>query len=284
MSDHIVSRARPILDAALAADGVAAFSEDFERGLHDDRLNHSHFTEASEDGTVVALAALAPDGSCEMVVHPKRRRAGYGTRLVEQVRQDNPDAGFWAHGNIPAAQGFARALGMQPVRELLVMKVDSAEIDAEVELPEGYRAVSYADAVEGGEQEVVDKQLLDVNNDAFSWHPEQGGWDLERLRRGMDTDWFDAKGLWLLYKGDDLAGFHWTKRHSDGTGEVYVIGLGSAYRGEGMGVPLLLMGLKYLVEAGSPQVILYVEADNEAAVGLYRRLGFKVDERHIVYR
>ena len=44
------------------------------------------------------------------------------------------------------------------------------------------------------------------------------------------------------------------------------------------------MGLAHLVQGGSPQVILYVEADNEPAVKRYTQLGFKVDESHVVYR
>ena len=44
------------------------------------------------------------------------------------------------------------------------------------------------------------------------------------------------------------------------------------------------MGLNHLVAGGSPQVILYVEADNVPAVKRYLQLGFKVDESHVVYK
>ena len=62
-----------------------------------------------------------------------------------------------------------------------------------------------------------------------------------------------------------------------------MVGLSSACRGEGLGVPLLQMGLKHLVERGSSQVILYVEADNAPAVKRYRETGFTVAESHVVY-
>ncbi len=285
LSAHLPGdRVRALLDAAEKADGIAAFSEAFVQGLDDARLRHTHFL-AEDNGQVVACAGLAEDGSAELVVHPQRRQEGIGAALAEAVREEDSDAGLWAHGNLPAAQAMAASLGLRVDRELLVMGIDAEEIPAGgPDLPEGFEALNYVEAGKRWGRDVVDKQWLEVNNDAFSWHPEQGGWDLERLRRAMEAEWFDPAGVQLLYHGDELAGFHWTKRHPDGTGEVYVVGLASRYRGEGMGGPLMQMGLDHLVQAGSAQVILYVEADNEPAVKRYRQLGFAVRETHVVYR
>ena len=285
LSAHLPGdRVRALLDAAEEADGIAAFSEAFVQGLDDARLRHTHFL-AEDNGQVVACAGLAEDGSAELVVHPQRRREGIGAALAEAVREEDSDAGLWAHGNLPAAQAMAASLDLRVDRELLVMGIDAEEIPAGgPDLPEGFEALNYVEAGKRWGRDVVDKQWLEVNNDAFSWHPEQGGWDLERLRRAMEAEWFDPAGVQLLYHGDELAGFHWTKRHPDATGEVYVVGLASRYRGEGMGGPLMQMGLDHLVQAGSAQVILYVEADNEPAVKRYRQLGFAVRETHVVYR
>lgn len=285
LSAHLPGdRVRALLDAAEEADGIAAFSEAFVQGLDDARLRHTHFL-AEDNGQVVACAGLAEDGSAELVVHPQRRQEGIGAALAEAVREEDSDAGLWAHGNLPAAQAMAASLGLRVDRELLVMGIDAEEIPAGgPDLPEGFEALNYVEAGKRWGRDVVDKQWLEVNNDAFSWHPEQGGWDLERLRRAMEAEWFDPAGVQLLYHGDELAGFHWTKRHPDGTGEVYVVGLASRYRGEGMGGPLMQMGLDHLVQAGSAQVILYVEADNEPAVKRYCQLGFAVRETHVVYR
>ena len=285
LSAHLPGdRVRPLLEAAETHDGIAAFSESFVQGLDDDRLRHAHFL-AERDGEVVACAGLAEDGSAELVVHPQRRREGIGEALARTVRAESPDAGLWAHGNLPGAKALAAKLGLEVVRELLVMGISADDIPAGgPELPAGFEALDYVGAVERWGRDAVEKQWLAVNNDAFSWHPEQGGWDVERLHRAMEAEWFDPAGVQLLYEGEQLAGFHWTKRHPDGTGEVYVVGLASEHRGEGMGGPLMQMGLAHLVQGGSPQVILYVEADNEPAVKRYTQLGFKVDESHVVYR
>ena len=165
-------------------------------------------------------------------------------------------------------------------------------------MPAGYEALNYPGAVGRFGRAAVEEQWLGVNNDAFSWHPEQGGWDAERLRRGMETDWFDPEGVLLFWSGSDvsgdggpapeLAGFHWTKWHGDDgagrkIGEVYVVGLADGFRGRGLGGPLISSGLHHLADRGADEVILYVEADNTAAVAAYERLGFGVRERHVAY-
>lgn len=277
-------RVRPLLEAAEAHDGIAAFSEAFVQGLDDDRVRHIHFL-SEHDGEVVACAGLAEDGSAELVVHPEHRRAGIGEALARKVQAEHADASLWAHGNLPGAQALAAKLGLKVARELLVMGISADDIAHRApELPAGFEALDYVGAVERWGRDAVEKQWLEVNNDAFSWHPEQGGWDVERLHRAMEAEWFDPAGVQLLYDGDKLAGFHWTKRHPDGTGEVYVVGLASRCRGEGMGGPLMQAGLQHLVEGGSPQVILYVEADNIPAVKRYEQLGFEVCESHVVYQ
>nr|VDG64026.1 Mycothiol acetyltransferase [Streptococcus thermophilus] len=288
--------ARDILARAAEHDGVEAFSEAFVRGLDGDE--HTHIA-ALIDGSPAGLAALSPDGSAELVVDPPRRGAGIGAALAREVLGRREDAGLWAHGNLPPAQALAVSLGLNVVRELLVMDIAGEKLEAIAQGTDellGESAsrvggshiedVSYAEAVERWGREDVDKQWLCVNNDAFSWHPEQGGWDLHRLHEGVDTDWFDPNGvrfLWDVSGEPELAGFHWTKRHSRTLGEVYVVGLASNYRGKGLGEALMRAGLEHLVGGGAERVILYVESDNTPAVKRYEDMGFTVAERHVVY-
>ncbi|STC68786.1 mycothiol synthase [Corynebacterium pilosum] len=272
---------RSLIAKAEKHDGVAPLSEAFINGLNDERLGHSHLL--IDDA---AVAAYAPDGGVELVVDPEHRREGLATALINKVREKEPKAQFWAHGNLSEARALAEELGMDVTRRLLVMGVDGDALSAatHVDLPQGFEALNYTQAVEKFGKDAVEQAWLDANNDAFSWHPEQGGWSMEQLHQGMEAEWFDPAGVQLLYRGNELAGFHWTKMHPNGDGEVYVVGLASEFRGQGLGDPLLRIGLRHLVEQGAGRVILYVEADNGPAVARYEELGFGIVEDHVVYQ
>ena len=110
--------------------------------------------------------------------------------------------------------------------------------------------------------------------EAFASHPEQGALDRRGLDERMAEDWFDPAGLLVAERDGEVVGFHWTKRHPDGTGEVYVIGVAPSTQGSGLGKALLVAGLSHLAEQGSPEVILFVEGDNEGAVALYEAYRF----------
>lgn len=286
-------RAHEILDEASHADGVDAFSEQFVLGIDDKRLEHRHLV-ALSDGKLAGFAAIAGD-DVELVVAPAYRRAGLGTRLIQEVKAQNGAVGVWAHGNLPAAATLAAAQGLERKRRLLVMAIDGEKLSsARAEVPEGYTVRDLADSTERYGREVAESAWLEVNNDAFSWHPEQGGWDLSRLHRAQEASWYTDEDVLLLWheatESPTLAGFHWTKWQPgvDGSkdrrhGEVYVVGLASDFRGRGLGSPVVEIGLAHLYEGGAQEVILYVEDDNAAAVRRYERIGFHVTEEHVVY-
>ena len=134
-----------------------------------------------------------------------------------------------------------------------------------------------------------DAELLRVNNAAFAWHPEQGGWTDADIAERRAEPWFDPDGLFMAFdeQTGELLGFHWTKVHNEGLGEVYVVGVDPAAQGRGIGATLTLIGLHHLADRLSgnsqPTVMLYVEADNSAAVNTYRRLGFEVFGIDVAY-
>lgn len=286
-SPELASRLEELAEQGERVDGMAPLSEQFLNGLTDSRLQHRHLV-AWVDKKPCGVAGL--DGStAELFIAPDFRGQGYGALLCDAAAE-TPNLQAWAHGNLPAAQALAHSRGLQVTRKLVVMGIGGEELAA-VARPEDVplTALNYSESVAKWGQEFVEEQWLKANNEAFSWHPEQGGWDIDRLHRGMEADWFDPADLLFLWDtaGDPvLAGFHWTKWHAEeapGFGEVYVVGLAADYRGKKLGGPLLQIGLRRMVEKGAQRVILYVEADNDPALKAYERLGFKVDEEHVVW-
>lgn len=122
--------------------------------------------------------------------------------------------------------------------------------------------------------------VLRVNNRAFRWHPDQADWDGDRLAAALDQDWVDLDGV-LVHEGPDgrIDGFCWTRIHpatatEPEQGEIFLIAADPDLHGTGLGRSLVLAGLDHLTARGVGVALLYVEADNEAAQRLYRRLGF----------
>jgi mycothiol synthase len=157
--------------------------------------------------------------------------------------------------------------GFEPVRELHQLRRSLADLPDEPPLAEG---VVVRPFVPGRDEEA----WLAVNAAAFASHPEQGRWTRADLAARMAEPWFDPAGFLLAERGDELLGFHWTKVHPDGSGEVYVLGVAPAAQGLGLGNALLVRGLAHLAAAGCPAVLLYVDGDNPTALRLYEKAGF----------
>jgi mycothiol synthase len=125
-----------------------------------------------------------------------------------------------------------------------------------------------------------DTAWLAVNNRAFDWHPEQGGWDEATLKAREAEEWFDPEGFLLHEEDGRLAGFCWTKIHTDTDrplGEIYVVAVDPDWQGTGLGRKLVLAGLAYLAGKGLQVGMLYVDATNRPALKLYIDLGFTID-------
>lgn len=125
---------------------------------------------------------------------------------------------------------------------------------------------------------------LAVNAAAFAHHPEQGRLSRADLDAREAESWFDPAGFLLAERGGELLGFHWTKVHPEGAGEVYVLGISPAAQGLGLGRALLVRGLRHLLAVEPAYVLLYVEADNVGAVRLYERAMFTRHDVDVQWR
>jgi mycothiol synthase len=286
LSGADVADVQALVTAATEVDGTAPLSEHVLLHLrHGGDAEAAHLL-AREGGELVGFAHLdltdpVAGGAGELVVHPEHRRAGLGTRIVQELLdragRSEVAAGrlrLWAHGEHPGAVALATTLGFTQARVLWQMRRSLLAPLAEPHLPEGVRLRPF---VVGADE----PEFLRVNNAAFDWHPEQGGWDLDQVKLREAEPWFDPQGFLLAVDADDrLRGFHWTKVHGDGAhshepiGEVYVLGVDPSARGMHLGAALTLAGLRHLRDRGLRQVMLYVEADNDAAVRVYSELGF----------
>ncbi|HEX8079116.1 MAG TPA: mycothiol synthase [Jatrophihabitans sp.] len=220
-----------------------------------------------EQAHAVELVATDPLVAAELL-----EAAG---RLVDPSRLR-----LWAHGrNSVAAQAAAQA-GWQPVRTLLQMRRSLPDLELpEPQLPDG---VSIRTFQPGSD----DQAWLAVNARAFASHPEQGRWSQADLADRIAAPWFDPAGFLLAVRDSQLLGYHWTKVHTDTSepmGEVYVLGVDPAAQGLKLGKALLGAGLRHLRDRGLGAVLLYVEADNDAARGLYEGIGFTVFARDIQF-
>ncbi len=264
---------RALISAATEADGVAPVGDQVLRELGHDRTRHLVATDGAELTGYLNLAPAGDDdpAMAELVVAPQARRRGIGAELAGAgLAEGGAGTRIWAHGNLEPAQALAASLGLKAVRELLQMRRPLTDLPP-LRTAEGVQIRTYA-----GPQD--DAEILRVNNAAFSWHPEQGGWTEREIAERRDEPWFDPEGLFEAFDENTgaLLGFHWTKTHSGDLGEVYVVGVDPSAQGRGLGSVLTLVGLQHLAERSLSTVLLYVEADNSAAVATYRNLGFDV--------
>ncbi len=275
-----VDHALTVQAAATEVDGTEPLSEQHLMAIRDGGALHL----VSEHGYGNVLSAR--DGEppmAEAVVHPDARGAGEGRALVDALLAAAQELGdgpqVWAHGDLPAAGKVAAALGLESERELLQLRRPLSE-----PLPD---VAERSDIVLRTYRESDDAEILRVNNAAFDWHPEQGGWTQRQVDERTGADWFDPKGVFLAFDAadpDTLLGFHWTKVDKPGLGEVYIVGVDPAAQGRGLGNLLTLAGLHYLAGRELDAVELYVEGDNDAALKTYGRLGFTRYRADITYR
>ena len=217
--------------------------------------------------------------SLDVIIHPHHR---YDSReiappLVRAALDVVADEGgghlhWWVFEPNNLHADLATEFGLDPGRRLLQMRVP-------LPLPGPPSTVSTEPFRPGHDEDA----WLEVNNAAFSQHPEQGGWDRDVLESREREPWFDSDGFLLHWRDEKLAGFCWTKVHEPGgtcddhgnpMGEIYVIAVAPWAAGTGLGSQLVRAGLEHLARRGVATGMLYVDQGNSRAVGMYESLGF----------
>jgi mycothiol synthase len=287
-SDDIAS-VNELLDAAGRADGRRPLSDhlyiDLVNGGMDGFAGFLAWEPGHEHPVAYGQISRGNEAHAfELVLHPHHRyeMATIGPELIdaalEVVAADGGGAvNWWVFEPTSAHDALADQAGMRLGRSLHQMRRP---------LPTGMPVTITTRAFVPG---VDDDDWLRINNRAFSEHLEQGGWTPDTFRRRQREPWFDTEGFRVLEAEGRMAGFCWTKVHEpsdpDGErlGEIYVIAVDPDFHGRGLGRELTLDGLRHLAERGITTGMLYVDADNAPAVGLYEQLGFTVHCTNAAY-
>ncbi|MFB7053823.1 mycothiol synthase [Streptomyces vinaceus] len=276
-----------LIEDAARTDGTTAVSEQGRLQLRGGRREGIRHFLLTEKGRLAGYGQLedtdpveAP--AAELVVHPALRGRGHGRALGSALlAASGKRIRVWAHGGKSAARHLAQVLGLTLFRELRQLRrplgADGPALP-EAALPAGVTVRTFVPGQD-------DAAWLAVNSAAFAHHPEQGSLTQRDLNDRIAQPWFDPKGFFLAERDGELIGFHWTKVHAEERlGEVYVLGVRPGAQGGGLGKALTAIGLRHLAEAGLPTAMLYVDADNPAALAVYEGLGFSTHEVDLMYR
>ncbi|HEX9855741.1 MAG TPA: mycothiol synthase [Acidimicrobiia bacterium] len=275
---------RTALDVLLAAvearDGLPALTE--YKLLRVDRPDRSRGSVAVAGDAVAAYVQAAPhrqsDGAehwaIEIAVAPGAEL--FHEALEVAVAQVPGGARYVVWAWTSEAQRLLAAAGFTATRTLHRLE-RPLPIGAGPDWPSHITPSTFRPGID-------EEAWLATNNAAFAGHEENGSIDLADLALRTAQPWFDPRGVVMAWDGDVLAGSCWTKLHGDGVGEIYIVGVHPEARGGGLGRALVLAGLADLHDRQGAEVgMLYVDGANEAAMWLYRDLGFRAVFTNCMY-
>jgi mycothiol synthase len=281
-----VERVRALTDAVEAATGIVPLGDDAWTGLHAAAGRDQGVLSDTGDAYAHLAHHHAGEWSLELAVLPgvaDERRDQLIAAAVELVREEGGGhVTYWVHGANADDDARAHRFGFTVERDLLQMRV-ALPLATPPRWPDGVSVRTFVP----GQDEAA---WVEVNNRAFAGHPEQGAWTADMLRAREEEPWFDPDGFLLAFDADGLAGSCWTKVHPaqppqepDALGEIYVIATDPSRHGKGLGRALTAGGLQSLADRGITVGMLFVDGANEAAVGLYRSLGFSTSRTDRAY-
>jgi len=259
-------------DGAPGAVGLVARATDADGAL----LGYAHLS--GDGGSQFAVELVVPEAAVDVRADPTP--VDVADVLLDAVEEVVTERGggllrLWAALADETDDARAKAHRFVLERELLQMRcaLPLAPLEAPLFAGTSTELRSFRPGLD-------EEAWLTTNNRAFASHPEQGHWTLDTLVEREREPWFDPDGFVVLESGGRLAGSCWTKVH--GTvdppmGEIYVISVDPDFHGRGWGRALTRAGLDWLAARGLTVGMLYVDAANDAAVSLYRSMGFTVD-------
>lgn len=216
----------------------------------------------------------------DLTVHPEFRRRGHGRRLFAA----GLDLAARANANelrlyVPlggGGQAFARAMGMTYDSSMWLMYLAADAAVPDPAWPSGVVVRTFGDWLPV-------PRYVALLNAAFADHPGLASWTPAQVAHAHFRPDFDPSTITLVSpadRPDDPIAFVrvGVRPPEEGdpapVGEVWLVGVLAEWRGRGLGRELLRASVAQLRALGAGRIKLSVEAENELALGLYRRTGF----------
>ena len=272
-----------LLEAAWRADGARPLNDHMWLDLREGGRTGYAGVIAREDGHshVIGYCQVSRGNKSwqiDLVVHPHHRydMNEIGPTMLRHAVDIIASEGgghlhWWVFEANSIHADLALGAGLRPGRRLLQMRRPLPLEPGHLSLIDGFTTEPFRPGTD-------EDEWLALNNAAFGSHPEQGGWTRETIASREKEPWFDP-GSFLLHRIDGrLAGFCWMKMHhgNDGpAGEIYAIGVDPGATSRGLGRRLAVAGLAHAARDGATGALLYVDADNQAALHIYGELGFR---------
>ena len=236
---------------------------------------------------------LVAGPSVELLVAPDHRTSDVGEQLLsEAIKICGNKIRLWVHGQQSSTHTLSTSHNFEKIRTVLQMSRSLAEIQQLPVIDPKISIRSFLPAIDN-------QPWLELNNQVFKDHPEQGGWGVSDLNHRVNEEWFDEKGFFIAERDNQMIGFTWTKIHGahshdhggnesahahPAIGEIYITAISPSFAGGGIGKALTITALNYLKYQGLVDVILYVDDENQSAINLYQSLGFKEFGKDLLFQ
>ena len=155
------------------------------------------------------------------------------------------------------------------------MEVDLYGVPVAPPLPPGYRWLPWDETLVEAHAEVKFLSFHDqIDAAVFPSLSDRVGCSnlMHEIRRKPG---FLPEATWLLSAADGYCGTVQGIYDRSGMGSIQNLGIVPCHRGKGLGTTLLLRALEGFRRSGLGRAYLEVTAQNDSAIRLYRRLGFR---------
>ena len=232
---------------------------------------------AVEDGVVRGY--VCPEANA-LTIHPAFRRRGHGRRLfaagLEIARKsDLREISLYVPAG-GAGPEFARAMGLTYRSSMWRLDLARNSVVPGPSFPGAVAARTFGDWL-------ALQTLVSLLNDSFAGHPTPISWTVEEIQYVHGRPEFDPSTILLIAPTETpdqpvglvrIAIAPPEDGDSPPVGDVRLVGVLPEWRGRGLGRELLRWAVVELRSRGAGRISLSVEAENELALGLYRRTGF----------